>query len=156
MEQCQSNKSMEDFKIKNYTNQSPNKKFPFYRQLSVEDMEFLRKKISFNFGFEDEDDGLRLVKFLEIKARLLENINADTKDFKLNKVFQQINISPQRNIYLDWYRFDKTDSMFWDDLCGYFNEIWYPGPDDISIFDQSLLWIVFVSHEGYISYLKKI
>lgn len=43
--------------------------------------------------------------------------------------------------------------MRFKDLTEHFDYIWYPGPDDIEIFDDSLSWILSVDHGGYLRVL---
>jgi hypothetical protein len=38
-----------------------------------------------------------------------------------------------------------------EDLSRYFDDIFYPGPDDIELFDETLKWFMLVDHEGAIS-----
>lgn len=45
-------------------------------------------------------------------------------------------IKPQTNVYINWYRYDQVDEMAFVDLDKCFADIWYPGPDDIDIFDS--------------------
>lgn len=59
-----------------------------------------------------------------------------------------------QKVYINWHRFDKIDQMQFPDLMGHFDDIWYPGADDIDIFDDSLNWVASVSHFGNVRLLK--
>ena len=84
----------------------------------------------------------------------LSEIDANS-DFKLINTLKCLKIKYLDSLYLNWYKFDNIDAIALKDLDKYFYDIWYPGSDDIDIFDSNLTWIVSIRHDGYISFLIK-
>jgi len=74
--------------------------------------------------------------------------------FDLRRVLCSIEIVPEDHVYINWYRFDKLDRMAVDDLAQYFDDVWYPSSDDIDLFDSTLSWVLSVTDEGYIRFVK--
>jgi hypothetical protein len=60
-----------------------------------------------------------------------------------------------KKVYLNWYRFDDIDQIDLAALDQYFSDIWYPGSDDLDVFDDSTDWIVSIAHFGKIRFFKK-
>ena len=145
---------MEQGKIKNFEKDFPGRAFPFLRSLAIKEMEAIRKEFAKKIDLEGISDSLTLVQFLYSKTKKISYLNADNDKFFLSEVFALAAITPNKQIYIDWGRFDKIYLMFYEDLNKYFQYIWYPAADDVSLFDDSFSWILFVSHEGYIDYLK--
>jgi hypothetical protein len=69
-------------------------------------------------------------------------------DIDLLHIFNENEISYSEKIYLNWYRFDRIDEMYVMDVAQYFSDLWYPGADDIDVFDFDLNWIISVTHYG--------
>jgi len=59
-----------------------------------------------------------------------------------------LGISAEKKVYVNWYRYDNVDEIQFVDLTKYFDDIWYPGLDDIDIFDATFSWILSISHDG--------
>jgi hypothetical protein len=91
---------------------------------------------------------------LDQRQSFIESENADSDSFDLRRVFEKLQIKPLDEVFINWYRFDQMDSISFDDLAKYFDDIWYPSADDIDIVDSSLEWILQIDHDGYIKVLK--
>jgi hypothetical protein len=72
----------------------------------------------------------------------------------LQSTITRVGITPQQTVYIHWYYDDKIDEFYFADLAQYFDDIWYPGPDDIEIFDATLSWIVVVPHYGDVQWCR--
>ncbi len=64
-----------------------------------------------------------------------------------------LDLEPQEEVYINWDDFTTIVRMRFKDLTEHFHYVWYPGPDDIEIFDDSLSWILSVDHGGYLRVL---
>ena len=143
---------MEEFKIEHYEKSNSGKKFPIFKTLSSNEAERIYRKFSEIVGVSISN--LQLVKTIDEMEYQIENVNADDNNFSFANILNYLNIIPKRKVYINWYRYDNIDEMFTEDFIRDFDDIWYPGPDDIDIFDGSFLWIISVCHEGYIKYIK--
>lgn len=77
--------------------------------------------------------------------------NAESNIFSLTELISSLNIVARDFVYVNWYRFDRIDKIKLTDLCENFEYIWYPGSDDIEVFDDSLEWMISISHGGQVS-----
>lgn len=59
-----------------------------------------------------------------------------------------LGLNPRRLIYLNWNQFDDIDEMHLPDVSEFFEFLWYPGADDPDLFDESVTWILSISHDG--------
>lgn len=139
---------MEDFKIENFTKYYQSDKFPWFRPLPQPELDDITSKM---FKLMRVDAAANLIKLVSqiIKCgKYLNNFNPENDDFSLLSVFESLNITPLEKVYINWYQFDNIDEIQFSSLNRYFDDIWYPGPDDIDIFDESFLWILSITHEG--------
>ena len=139
---------MEKFKIDIFYNKYKKRKFPFFRKLSKNESGEILKKISVISGYDTNITPLEIVKNISEKSISLPLFNAENENFSLFSVFDFLNIKPKNEVFINWFRFDDIDKISFEDLNNYFGDIWYPGPDDIDIFDESFLWILSISHYG--------
>jgi len=144
---------MEGFKIEHFNKDNPSIKFPKFSALSPKKADKIYQKLSVKLGKDILPQKIIVKKIFQLGV-LIEGINADEDDFVLKKVFDSIGIIPLENVYINWYHFDDIDEIRFSDLDRYFDHIWYPGPDDIDIFDQSFSWILSISHDGSINILN--
>lgn len=143
---------MENFKIEHFKEDNPSKEFPWYKTLSSDEAKIVYEEISNKVGINVNPDQL-VIKIDEIGTPI-KSFNAANEDFTLSKVFEALNISPNKNVFINWYRFDDIDEMCLEDLNQHFDDVWYPGSDDIDIFDANFSWILSVSHSGTIKFLE--
>ena len=147
---------MESFKIDHFKKENPLEEFPKFNTLNPNNAEKLYKNI-----YERMSKGIvggvtndTLAKIIDGYGVLLTVFNAKEEGFLLENVFRNIKIFPNEKIYINWYLFDDVDEMRFVDLNNYFYDIWYPGSDDIDIFDSTFSWVLSISHEGYVKYLN--
>lgn len=81
------------------------------------------------------------------------NESDSLENFKLIDNLKKIGITPMKEVFINWYRFERIDVFNAVDLDKFFYNIWFPSSDDIDIFDESLNWIVSIRHDGIISYI---
>lgn len=73
----------------------------------------------------------------------------DGKNEKIKNWLNQRNLSPDNSVYLSW---DCETSLKtkWEIVIEYWDSIYYPGSDDLTIFDESMEWILLFFHENEI------
>lgn len=57
-----------------------------------------------------------------------------------------------QHCYINWRGFEDIDRLETKALAKYFDDIWYPGPDEIDIWDASYEWIMSIDADGGIRY----
>ena len=139
---------MHPSKIENFQKGREIRAFPEFSSLSTEECATLRQRLGSRLGWPNTD-GLSLLHVLNLRATVIDAVNAEGPGFSLKRTLIENGISPGRQwIYLNWYRLDEMDRMDFDDLNANFGDIWYPGSDDLEIIDGELSWILFISHTG--------
>lgn len=149
---------MDKIKIEHFKRDYPNRDFPSYLTLSANQMENIRNKLCGMIGVHQVVDNLELLNMVFGSASKME-FNALDEGFKLKNVFDSRNIRHEENVFIDWYRFDDIDQIGFDDLNEYLDDLWYPGAEDITIFDSKISWILFISHNGdifFVDFSKKV
>ncbi len=144
---------MESFKIDHFRKTNPGSYFPWYRPLTPPNMKDICRRLADILQIFSEEK-LAIMNALYMRSQGVEGANAGKDEFSFAELFDNLNILPAEIVYINWYQFDDIDEMMLTDLCEYFNDIWYPGPDDIEIFDSTLSWILSVSHDGDIRVAK--
>lgn len=142
---------MDQHKIDNFAQDHPGTPFPSMRKLAAEELSLLQGKI---FKSVRENLNIKLpeeISRLELLEQDFFPQNAESPDFKLEEAMAQFKIYPDSIVYINWYRFDTVDRIELRDLYKYFDYIWYPGSDDIEVFDSSARWMISVSHSGHTS-----
>lgn len=145
---------MEKFKIEHFIKDNPGVGFPHYRELSSSQCHEIVDTFAEKYNIKP-NDSLELVNVLTVRRTIVEAVNAEDISFDLYYVFKQVQIAPLDMIFINWYRYDRIDTMLFSDLAKYFDDIWYPSADDIDIFDSSLGWILSIEHEGHVWLLRK-
>ena len=69
-------------------------------------------------------------------------------------VAASLGLEPREEVYVNWDDFATIHRVRFADLAENFDYLWYPGPDDVDIFDESLSWVLSVDHGGYIRVWK--
>jgi hypothetical protein len=142
---------MDDFKIKYFLNDPDyaGLEFPWFRKVPQEEVKKIHKILQKKIGAKTPDSSAISIKAWEI-GKSIEG-NAEEEDFDLRKMFESLNIRPNEKVYLDWDEKRGVDEFYFEDLSKYFDDIWYPGPDDIEIFDSTFSWVFSILHEGYLN-----
>lgn len=144
---------MEHFKIEHFEKEYPGKQFPLFHSLDGPEVHVLRERLAKRLGCSSADP-LVLFKEFERRLGLVEGADADQDTFSLSSTVSDLNITPEKHVYLHWYRYDKVDQMAFADVSTYFSDIWYPGPDDLALFDASFEWILTITHDGAVTVRK--
>lgn len=87
---------------------------------------------------------------IDQKGTLVEGVKCEDCKLQVAGLLSYLKISPREHVFINWNRYDDIDEIGFNDLDMYFSDIWYPGSDDIDIFDSSFRWIISISPEGYI------
>ena len=88
---------------------------------------------------------------LAAQAAALPGVNLEERPIGLRRVFEMCRLNPGPVIYVQWGSLCDIDRFDREDLEKYFYDIWYPGADDIELFDSTYEWLVFVAHFGAVS-----
>lgn len=144
---------MDQIKIDNYIKENPSNSFPSFCTLEEQKCVDIRSLLYENMGLNPSSDTLNLVKEVDRLGEVSEGINCCDESFDLKGVLLSLGVNSTDYVYINWYRFDDIDKIVSSDLVNNFDDIWYPDVDDIDIFDESLSWLLSVSHYGQLKTL---
>jgi hypothetical protein len=141
---------MDAFKIDLFKAERPGEKLPEFRRLGDREADRLRSILSKRAGLIGQMSLLELTKGLFSLSHEVGGIDATEEGFSLTDLMEKLGIEPRKDVYVNWYRYDRIDQIRFEELAKHFASIWYPGPDDIDIFDDSFRWIISVAHNGQV------
>jgi hypothetical protein len=145
---------MDKLKIDNFSKTHCEIDFPKYISLDSDSAKKIQSLIAEKLKLEDCSDGLSLVRKIDALGKLCKGIDAEDEKFSFSNAISLSGLRNPEHVYVNWYRYDDIDKLNFDDFDKYFDDLWYPGVDDIDIFDDSLTWILSVSHSGQIKVLR--
>lgn len=146
---------MDQMKIDNYLRENPGQDFPSYVVLDKESCENIRSSLFKQLGLNPLVGNLKLVNEVDRRGDISDGIGYDEENFDLKQALLSLGLgSYPEFVYINWYRYDDIDKIKLVDIVNNFEDILYPGVDDIDIFDDSLMWILSVSHGGRVKVLK--
>ncbi len=134
---------MENFKVVHFKNEWPNKVFPKYSSLNEQELSIVQDNLLEKLSLAKNRNLLKLIEKVDSIALLVNDANAENDKFCLLDLLSSQSIQPNDFVYLNWYRYDDVDQMQLIDLDKNFDCIWYPGTDDLDIFDDSYSWILY-------------
>ena len=140
--------------IEGFENAHPGKTFPLFRELTTNEMRVIQTKLKNQLALPAETDNLTVVRELAAVAEACRGIDAGSEDFRLRRCLAELGIKPEKKVCINHYRFDQIDELWFEDVDRVFEYIWYPGSDDIDIFDSRLNWVLSVSHDGEVSIVR--
>ena len=138
---------MDGNKLANFMRSHPGMAPPAMHRLSVAEASELFRKLARRFDVAGDDRLLALRALLE-GATPVDGPEPEDDEFDLSAVFDSISVAPDASVFVNWDQFESVDRMRSGDLVRFFTDVWYPGADDIELFDQTFNWILFVPHSG--------
>jgi hypothetical protein len=138
---------MEQFKIEHFKSEHPDHEFPSIGPIAERDIESLRERWFGNLDAEPDTDPLKVLTAIDSRSEPVPG-TADEESFNLRNTLERLGVSAADTVYINWDRFDTIDAIALRDLSDHFQFIWYPGADDIEIFDATCTWMLLVRHYG--------
>jgi hypothetical protein len=139
---------MDRFKIEHFQRDNPGCVFPAFSTLGAAETRALRERLKAQCGLPGNASDLELTRSIALTATTLPHADPQEPDFDVADLLRQLNINPGKEVFINWHRFDIVDRMQFNDLVSHFSDIWYPGADDIELFDDSCSWVLVVPHSG--------
>ena len=145
---------MEKFKVEHFEKAHPGEKFPWYETLSDSELLKVREVLTEKLSLDKSCDPIHLVQCVSSIGIVLENVNALNCSISLTQIFHSEGIRTNETVLVNWYQFDDIDRIRIKDFDKYFNDLWYPSADDIEIFDNTLSWMLSISHSGVVKLIR--
>lgn len=145
---------MDQDKITIYEREHGAELFPQFRELPDDETARIRRTFLLKLGLPSDFSNLELILNIRNRQTSISMWNAEDDHFDLNALFCELKIELKEKLYLNWFRMDDVDELFTRDIIRNFWDIWYPGPDDVDLFDVDQNWILSVDHSGFVSYLR--
>ena len=145
---------MDKFKIAHFERDNPGRLFPEFRSLSPTEVQAIQRKLLGRFGIDSSESVASFLNLIASNEQFVAGVNAEHSDFCLRSVLLAEGIQPESKLFVNWDRYNSIDEFQTADLSTYFDYVWYPGSDDIDIFDNTMSWILSVRHDGAVSLTK--
>lgn len=113
-----------------------------------------RNKLLARLGLDpDAASSLVLSRLLE-QARPCGDVRVDSPRFNLAEVLKNAGIDPGPTLYY-WHEWNAMDAFPAAELVARIADLWASRPpDDVSVFDNSLSWLVLIEHTGHVGVIK--
>jgi hypothetical protein len=145
---------MDEYKLKHFARQNPGKRLPIVSS-TEDEVAATRTLLLHRLGLPQATDGLSLVQAIASRSVPLEGLDASRPDFALSHVLQgSLAIHPEEELFLNWRRFDHLDRIQAGELARHFDDVWYPGTDDLDILDAQCRLILSIAHHGGVRLLR--
>lgn len=141
---------MDDFKIRNFLQSHPGISPPRHERLSTTEAAELRNRIRLRANALKQTADVELTRELAEEATPVRDADPSAPGFDLLTLLRALGIRAKASVYINWYRYDVVDRIALIDLSRFFSDIWYPGADDIEIFDDTCCWLLVVPHSGVV------
>lgn len=147
---------MDKIKIDNFVLEKKNIEFPFWRELTNNECANIKKELIKKLRLPPLISDLNLMKTINHLGKFKTCLNVDTNSFENERIILMNNLPLTDNplIYLNWYRMNRIDQMYLRDFINYYEYIWYPSAEDIDIIDSNISWIFSISHSGAIQLVE--
>jgi hypothetical protein len=145
---------MEEFKIRNFKEAHPDAVFPLVQPLTTPEIRQSQRLLRGRLAIRGEADGSVLTRRLAECETLFPAVNANDEDFDLSDVFDAIDVRKEGDVVLNWHHFETLERISLLDLVRHFDDVWYPAVDDLDVLDPHVSWIVSISHEGVVTFVK--
>ncbi|GAB1344712.1 hypothetical protein [Gemmatimonas sp.] len=145
---------MDTFKREHFEKAHPGESFPPSTALSVDEAEQLKVDLAVRLGGMPTDAAQKIARDLVDEALVISGANATEPAFDLCGILDDLGLERPEDVLINWRHFDDVDRMRLTDLRDHFADIWYPSSDDIEIIHPSRRWVISVSHDGDVSYLR--
>ena len=146
---------MDTFKVEFFNRDYPDKHFPWFEELTVEEANHIRDTLVAHLPANMVDSPNKLFGELLNKSTPISDVDVESPDFDLGSCLAYLNIKPTFYSYINWKQFDDIDRFKSDDLIIYFDDICAGYlSDDVCVFDDTLDWLLFIMHYGGIRIVK--
>lgn len=144
---------MHEIKIRNFVRENPDTPFPPYASLTAEEAYVRRDGIAARLGLAANVPPVELARGIAERQGRIAGIDASAESnaFDLLELFARLGIAPREQLYINWRHFVEVDRLATSDVARYFDLLWYPGPDEIDLFDDSLSWLLSIDYDGCVA-----
>ncbi len=139
---------MDAIKVDNFRRSYPDGKFPEFASLGSDQCATIRESIARRLRLPPDTTPLEIVLKIREQGDVRLGDVPTLSGFDVRGRLLGAGVQLGNQVYLNWYRFDDIDRIGVDDLATHFDDIWYPGSDDIDLFDRTLCWVLSIAHTG--------
>lgn len=151
----------DECKIENFKMTYPDREFPYYRTLSDAEAVEKCRRLLVELGVEPFSDVASMRFARTVQERLVrlrdDTLCADQDGFQFARVLDALSLPISEKVLIDWLQYPIGYLGFMDefsmrDLIQYWDDIWYPGTDDIFMIHENYAWVLYCCHDGFFYY----
>ncbi len=123
---------------------------PHIHHLNQNEIEIIKEKLY--FAFYGDTTYMCSTFYQNISTH--EKVIGNTTSIDIQQLASlcKLNIKEDEVVYLDWDNFENLIAVSFSDFVKNINNFWYPGSDDLSIFNDDATWVLTIYHHGDITY----
>lgn len=146
---------LHEIKRINFVREHVGEEFPKYKSLTATETTAIREKLAELLAIQPAEGSADLNRSINSHQLPVRGpaSDAESLSFDLLEIFGRLGIRPMPKLYINWNSFSDIDQLATADVARYFLDLWYPGPDEINIWDDSYAWIVSVDANGALRYV---
>ena len=143
---------MDAHKIRHFLQDNPVESYPYFRAVEGDELVGLRRSLATALGIPANSSLDDIASAILPRMAHVPELQADAESFTLRAVIPEDVANGNSAVYLDFSFGDSegggVDSMAVADVIMHFDSIWYWGPDDLLIYDDSFGWMIWIDHHG--------
>lgn len=145
---------MDAQKISHFLQDNPGESYPYFRAIEGDELVGIRRSLAAVLGIPPGSSLDDIAVAILPRMLPVPGLKADTGAFDIRIVIPEHIANGNCMVYLDFSFGDfgdgGVDCMAAAEVIKHFDSIWYWGPDDLLIYDESFGWIIWVDHNGYV------
>ena len=135
-----------------FLEKNPKKQFFPYEKITGRRALTAFETLCGNFNIDNPSKNIDAVNQVVSKGKFLKVI--DESMFNLNEYFEQIPTKTPQTVFLNYGDMSEFYEVSTESLNLFFDDIYFPGSDDIEIFDASCSWLFSINHDNYLVLCK--
>ncbi|MEQ1634784.1 MAG: hypothetical protein ABL997_20560 [Planctomycetota bacterium] len=92
--------------------------------------------------------------FADVESAVIYDLDEVGISRRVRKWLYQRGLPFRQRVYLSWTETDAVVTT-WKMFVKYWDDLWYPGADDLAVFDESLSWALFLEHHGFADFASR-
>lgn len=137
-----------------FLEKNPDKPFLVYKKIIGRRASITFETLCSNFDVEAFKENIDAINQVVSKGKFLKVIDEST--FSLNEYFEHIPTKIPDTVFLNYGDMSEFYEVSTESLNFFFDDVYFPGADDIEIFDASCSWLFSINHDNYLLLCKSL
>ena len=135
-------------KFVNHADDHPEDPLLRVRRLPIDEVKEMYQRLAQRLDLDPKTSPKVLLRQVDDRLTLVRGADAESADFNPLSVLDPAIVASGTDVLFTLGEPEEIWRISRVDLSRYFDSIWYSGPDDLTLFDSKMSWIIGISHEG--------